>query len=1023
MKFSKLISYYLLLIVFSFNGYAETSPPANSGANATLTTITPTTLEERQQALQEEQNTLMLYNDNLQRNQRELPNKIEALKNTEVTKEILEKAALNKESVEIEVKNIQLEQQVAETNLQELQNILKDKQIQLETIRKTPATSKKVNEQNQLISQLEEAIALEERLVQLEQYRLKILTARITSANDQLKLVTQWHQAIQEIYQEKQEAGLKSQVKQKQQDYLARATDLRKEMKELEEGEHSIERRYLLEIKLREAEELAQQEVRKLKLESIKVEISQAQTAATKESIPISKEMIKRLQALITDIIEIKEVLNSKIELLKQQLEITKKRGETLKEDDLKKNRESEKLLSNLIKTLQKQVEELPDGQPVLALLESAYKKELRSSLLQQRKLPTTWAEWQQIANEMGVLPRLFIQELGDAVLGFKQAFEQTSAQRWLVIFVIILIWLTFFIWMRKMLLRIFERLHRITKKGFGVNMVLIGLYLLNMNKITIVSTVTFLLVLWLTHPTNTTIVLSLLLLFSGLSAKVTLNLLRLTLSDDGQLLAEYRKFYRQVREIVLLTWLLAVITVISHLFDISLTARDFIDSLFMLFLSFMVLPIIMRLRTMMLNYLGHAMTGYWLLVIRFVSLAIPLTLLAVSILGVVGYINLGWAVAKHLSLFLFALVCWLIMQGLLTDIITSLKNFALKHSDYGLLWTQDIIPLLHRFLKIALFIVAMMVFLRINGWYDDALVRDTFKAFFSYPLFFVGENPIEVSNILLSVLALAIVFWLGSWVRQITYRWIYLAVSDLAVRNSLSTFTQYAVVLIGLLITLRLIGIDLTTITVFAGALGVGIGFGLQTIANNFISGIILLIERPIRTGDAISISDKYSGRVTKIGIRSLIVKTWDHEEVIVPNSELITNVFSNWTHSSSVRRTTIYITASYSSNPHLVIRVLAEALNETPDILTDPKFSIHFWEFADSALVFRIDYYIDMNFSELGTSVKSKLLLAIWDRFKREKIEIPFPQRDIYVKSFSSASDIESRENRIITPLESRS
>jgi potassium efflux system protein len=218
------------------------------------------------------------------------------------------------------------------------------------------------------------------------------------------------------------------------------------------------------------------------------------------------------------------------------------------------------------------------------------------------------------------------------------------------------------------------------------------------------------------------------------------------------------------------------------------------------------------------------------------------------------------------------------------------------------------------------------------------------------------------------------------------------------------------------------LIGIDLTTITVFAGALGVGIGFGLQTIANNFISGIILLIERPIRTGDAISISDKYSGRVTQIGIRSLIVKTWDHEEVIIPNSELITSVFSNWTHSSSVRRTTIYISASYNSNPHLVIRVLAEALNDTVGILAEPKFAIHFWEFADSALIFRIDYYFDMNSSELGTSVKSRLLLEIWDHFKREKIEIPFPQRDIYVKSFPSASKTELREKSIITPLEPR-
>ncbi|OQW95735.1 MAG: hypothetical protein BWK79_01395 [Beggiatoa sp. IS2] len=1003
MNLLKLTLYYLWLITLSSTGYTETLPSPASDNAATTSLVSTSTLQEREQAVQEEQNALVFYVDNLQRNQQELPNKIEALKNAEVTKEMLEKAALNKESAEVELKNLQLEHQVAEANFQELQRTLSDKKTHLETVRKTPAEPKKIKEQNQFIKELEDTIELEDKILQLERLHLTILKTRIESANDQLKLVIQWHKAVQEIYQTRLEAGLKNQVKQKQQDYLARATDLRKEMKELKEGEYSTERHYLLEIKLREAEELAQQEVRKLKLESIKVEISQAQAAATQESIPISKEMVKRLKALIVELDEIKEVLNSKVELLKQQLEITKKRAETLKDEGLKSNKESEKLLNSLIRTLQNQVKELPDGQPVLELLENAYKKDLRSTLLQQRKLPMTVTEWRQIADEMSVLPRLFMQELGDALLGFKRAFEQTSAQRWLVVSVIILIWLIFFVWMRKILVRVFERLNNLTKKGFGVNMVLIGLYLLSMNKITIASTVAFLLILWLTHPTHTTIVLSLLLLFSGLSAKIILNLLWLTLSDNNQIVGEYRKFYRYVREIVLLTWLLALITALGHLLNISTIARDFIDSLFMLFLSFMVLPINMRLHTMMLNYLSKVISGYWLLVIRFISLAIPLTLLAVSILGVIGYINLGWAVAKHLSLFLSVLIGWLIIRGLLADVISLLKDFAIKHSDYGLLWTQDVIPLLHKFLKITLFVVAMMTFLWINGWYDDALVRDTFEAFFSYPLFSISGHPIEINRVLLSILSLAIVFWLGGWIRQITYRWIYLAVSDLAARNSLATFTQYAVVLIGLLITLRLIGIDLTTITVFAGALGVGIGFGLQTIANNFISGIILLIERPIRAGDAVSIADKYSGRITKIGIRSLIIKTWDHDEVIVPNSELITNAFSNWTHSTPIRRMTLYIPTSYTSDPHLVMGVLANALQEVPEVLTEPMYDIHFWEFSDSALTFRVNYYIDMNQWERDFT-KTKVLLSIWDHFKRENIEIPFPQRDVYVKSLPS-------------------
>jgi potassium-dependent mechanosensitive channel len=190
----------------------------------------------------------------------------------------------------------------------------------------------------------------------------------------------------------------------------------------------------------------------------------------------------------------------------------------------------------------------------------------------------------------------------------------------------------------------------------------------------------------------------------------------------------------------------------------------------------------------------------------------------------------------------------------------------------------------------------------------------------------------------------------------------------------------------------------------VFAGALGIGIGFGLQNIANNFISGLLLLVERPLRLGDIVTIGDNYEGKVTKIGIRSLTIRHWNYKEIIVPNSELISQTFTNWTHSSPVIRTTLNINVSYHDDPHQVKQILQQVLQKIPEVLSEPEPAISLAEFGDSAINFRIDYYINMD--GLGFwKTKSEVLFKIWDQFKQAGITLPYPQRDLHFKSFPPA------------------
>lgn len=235
-------------------------------------------------------------------------------------------------------------------------------------------------------------------------------------------------------------------------------------------------------------------------------------------------------------------------------------------------------------------------------------------------------------------------------------------------------------------------------------------------------------------------------------------------------------------------------------------------------------------------------------------------------------------------------------------------------------------------------------------------------------------------------------------WIRQFTYRWLYAGVLDLGIRNSLSVFTQYAFVLIGLLIALNVLGVNLTSLAIFAGALGVGIGFGLQNIANNFISGLILLAERPIRTSDWVTIGAN-EGEVKRIGIRAVTVTTWDNQDVVIPNAEIITTPFINWTLSDDIVRTVIFMGISYNNDPHQAMQVIRDAVQAYPAVLKEPPCRVWLREFGNSSVDFRIHYHINVRLHS-RLEVKSEVMLRIWDALKEAGISIPFPQQDVYIK-----------------------
>ena len=222
----------------------------------------------------------------------------------------------------------------------------------------------------------------------------------------------------------------------------------------------------------------------------------------------------------------------------------------------------------------------------------------------------------------------------------------------------------------------------------------------------------------------------------------------------------------------------------------------------------------------------------------------------------------------------------------------------------------------------------------------------------------------------------------------------------DPGVRDSIKTLIHYCIILCGVMFALSAAGIGLQNFAVIAGALSIGIGFGLQNIVNNFISGIILLFERPIRKGDTIILDGEWAV-VRNIGLRSTAVETFNKAELIVPNSDLIAQKVTNLTHSNSQTRVVMNIGVAYGSDMEQVLGILEEEAGKHANASKDPAPSALFVGFGDSSLDFQLRIWL--NSLDHCLSIRSEVGIAIYKRFNAEGIEIPFPQQDLHLRSMA--------------------
>lgn len=221
----------------------------------------------------------------------------------------------------------------------------------------------------------------------------------------------------------------------------------------------------------------------------------------------------------------------------------------------------------------------------------------------------------------------------------------------------------------------------------------------------------------------------------------------------------------------------------------------------------------------------------------------------------------------------------------------------------------------------------------------------------------------------------------------------------DPSARHAAGTLVRYVVLLIGLLAIVQTAGIDLTTFNVLAGAIGIGVGFGLQNVVSNFIAGLIIMFERPVKIGDRIVVGG-VEGNVMEIGARSTTVLDNDNIAVIVPNSKFITDEVINWKYNDNKIRFRIPVSVAYGSDARLVERLLLEVAADDPDVIKDPAPTVRLLKFGDDGLLFELRAWSGTLVDRKG-ALLSKLNFEIYERFNQAEIEFPFPQRDLHIRS----------------------
>jgi len=472
---------------------------------------------------------------------------------------------------------------------------------------------------------------------------------------------------------------------------------------------------------------------------------------------------------------------------------------------------------------------------------------------------------------------------------------------------------------------------------------------------------------------------------------------------------AETVRFYRRNLQLLLLylafgAWGLAS----AEFLGFPLASRQFLGHLFRIGLLGWAMWLLRRryLEKILPELPGPA----WLKsprVISFLRGLVLVLLAAIIFTELLGFQNLASYLAQAGALtgvaLLFLGLLWLGLDAMLHHLLHPENGWARRHYPHR----EEMLYKVHGLTRRGVIALVAVIGLLLSS---SAWGLETARLAWAFQWLNWGLTLGQVRLTPLTIGATALALYLGSWFSRLARSLMEVRVYprtgwDSGVQYTISTTLHYAILIVGGLVALNILGFPLTNLALIAGALGVGIGFGLQNIVNNFISGLILLFERPIKVGDILVIDGQW-GEVKEIRVRSTVFQTNDRYVLIIPNSELLSGKIVNWTHYGRVpTRLSLDVGVSYGADVRRVTQVLTEVCLANPRVLKDPPPVVFFKAYGDSSLDFTVRVFLQSPEPKDRTAATHELNSAIFEALQREGIEIPFPQRELYIKNWPAA------------------
>jgi len=631
------------------------------------------------------------------------------------------------------------------------------------------------------------------------------------------------------------------------------------------------------------------------------------------------------------------------------------------------------------------------------ATLEQALQQELSA---RQGLLGFGAKAWLDLGNEIVLLPTLTYQVFKNLLQTTIKSLSHVTTLKWSMLAFLEIFWFLTFLYLNKFLARFLlgvpdHELGHINPKWLSIELFHSILW-----DFVIIANVYWLLLYMRIPSQNFHFLLNLGLVWLFFKSILTLARLCLVETVHDRAGHDVRLYYR-LKWTILVGGLITACTVFLHQLPFIYEIKDLFYRLFLIFVAIVSLLLLKSwdvLPGLILHYIDDNRT-YFRKVIRLLGMLFPFVLLVNAVIGVFGFINFVLTMSWYESIFLMVLIGYLIVRGVLGELMEFFSHLFIRHVNNGWLWTEAFLKPLDQLLRISIFLMAGVVLFYVYGWDMQSPVVERLQYILQYRLVDVLNTSITLISIIELMLIISIIYWVGRWTREFMYRFLLSRTKDLGVRNSIAILTQYTMIVICILIGLRVLGIDLRALTVVAGAFAFGVGLGLRDLANNFACGFLLLLERPIRVGDTVTIG-AHEGEVMHIGGRAVTVRTWDHMEVLVPNAEIFSKTFTNWTAKDSIVRTVITIKIRRHDSPLEVQALIYQTLANHENVLSEPATEVFLKELADEQIEFEVRYFVNLRQIKSRISVRSEVLISIWQTFETHGIQPPYPQHEVLIR-----------------------